>query len=185
METNVHSWHYRYHLTSVVWKRKTCAINGNNIDSRMSLLIFLSRFQIENYVMTAFSIQPIKTILFHLRVAVAKFQYPCVNGLMLFYRLNSIRGLFILSISLTRLPCRIKCFLEFSLILEHGETAINGIFLCLTSKITHNKHFASFQPQVLLLLLKEVAKTFIFTQKWLDRLLLMTSYFVTIVTDRY
>ena len=138
METNVHSWHYRYHLTSVVWKRKTCAINGNNIDSRMSLLIFLSRFQIENYVMTAFSIQPIKTILSHLRVAVAKFQYPCVNGLiafLLFWQHQEF--VYHVSFSLTRLPCRIKCFPEFSLILEHGETAINGIFLCLTSKITH------------------------------------------------
>ena len=106
-------------------------------------------------------------------------------GSLLFYRLNSIRGLFILSISLTRLPCRIKCFREFSVILQHGETATNGIFLCLTSKITHNKHFAAFHPQVLLLLLKEVAKTFIFTPKWLDRMLLMTSYFVTIVTDRH
>ena len=124
--------------------------------------------------MTAFSIQPIKTVRSHLRVAVAKF-----------YRFNSIRGLFILSVSLTRLPCRIKCFPEFSLILQHGETAINGIFLCLTSKITHNKHFTSFHPHVLLLLLKEVAKTFIFTQKWLDRLLLMTSYFATIVTDSH
>ena len=84
METNVHSRHYRYQLTSVVWKRKTCAINGNNIDSGMSLLIFLSRLPIENYVMTAFGIQPIKTILSHLRVAVAKFQYPCVNGLIAF-----------------------------------------------------------------------------------------------------
>ena len=78
------SWHYRYQLTSVVWKRKTCAINGKNIDGRMTLLIFLSPLQIENYVMTAFSIQPIKTVLSHLRVAVVKFQYPCVNGLITF-----------------------------------------------------------------------------------------------------
>ena len=84
METNVHSRHYRYHLTSVVWKRKKCAINGNNIDSRMTLLIFLSRLQIVNYVMTAFIIQPIKTVLSHLRVAVAKFQYPFLNGLIAF-----------------------------------------------------------------------------------------------------
>ena len=84
METNVHSRHYRYQSTSVVWKRKTCAINGNNIDNRMTLLIVLSRLQIENYVMTAFSIQPIKTVLSHLRLAVAKFQYPCVNGLIAF-----------------------------------------------------------------------------------------------------
>ena len=33
------------------------------------------------------------------------------------------------------------------------------------------------------LLLKEVEKTYIFTQKWLDYLLLMTSYLVTIETD--
>ena len=53
----------------------------------ITLLIFLSRLQIENYVMTAFSIQPIRTygqqtMFPHLRVAVAKFQYPHVNGLI-------------------------------------------------------------------------------------------------------
>ena len=46
-----------------------------------------------------------------------------------------------------------------------------------------NNYFASFYSQVLLSLLKKVEKTFIFTQKWLDHLLLMTSYLVTIVTD--
>ena len=35
----------------------------------------------------------------------------------------------------------------------------------------------------LLLLLKEVEKTCIFTQNWLDQLLLVTSYLVTIATD--
>ena len=45
-----------------------------------------------------------------------------------------------------------------------------------------NKHYASFHPQALLLLLKEVEKTCIFTQKWFDHLLLMTSYVVTIGT---
>ena len=163
METNVHSRHYRYQLTSVVWKRKTCAINGNNIDSGMSLLIFLSRLPIENYVMTAFGIQPIKQYFPIYGQLLQSFNIPVLMGSLLFYCFGSIMGLFILSVSLTRLPWRIKCFPEFSLILEHGETAINSIFLCLTSKITHNKHFASFQPQVLLLLLKEVAKTFIFT----------------------
>ena len=44
------------------------------------------------------------------------------------------------------------------------------------------KYFVSFHPQVLLLLLKEVGKICIFTQKRLD-LLLMTSYLVNIVTD--
>ena len=43
----------------------------------MTLSIFLSRLQIENHVMTAFSIQPIrtygqKTIFSHVQVAVAK-----------------------------------------------------------------------------------------------------------------
>ena len=47
-----------------------------------------------------------------------------------------------------------------------------------------NKYFVSFHPQVLLLLLKEVGKICIFTQKRLD-LLLMTSYLVNIVTDHH
>ena len=46
-----------------------------------------------------------------------------------------------------------------------------------------NMHFASFHPQALLLLLEEVEKTYIFTQKRLDHLLLMTSYLVTIATE--
>ena len=37
----------------------------------------------------------------------------------------------------------------------------------------------------LLLLLKEVEKTFIFTQKWLDHQLLITSYLVTIATEHH
>ena len=52
------------------------------LKGRRTLLNFLSRFQIaiENYTMTAFSIQPIRaygqqTIFPHLLVAVAKFQY--------------------------------------------------------------------------------------------------------------
>ena len=48
-----------------------------------------------------------------------------------------------------------------------------------------NNYFASFYPQVLLSLLKKVEKTCIFTQKWHDQLLLMTSYLVTIVTDHH
>ena len=52
-------------------------------------------------------------------------------------------------------------------------------------KVRINNYFASFHPQVLLLLLKKVEKTCIFTQKWLDHLLLMTSYLVTIVTDHH
>ena len=59
-----------------------------NRQSRMTLLISLSRLHIENYVMTDFSIQPIRKngqqIMFsQLREVVAKFQYPCVNGLSL------------------------------------------------------------------------------------------------------
>ena len=46
------------------------------------------------------------------------------------------------------------------------------------------KHFASFHSQPMLLLLKEVEKH-AFTQKWLDHLLLMTSYLKTIVTDHH
>ena len=41
-------------------------------------------------------------------------------------------------------------------------------------------YFAPFYPQALLLFLKEVEKLCIFTQKWLDHLLLMMSYLVTI-----
>ena len=41
-----------------------------------------------------------------------------------------------------------------------------------------NKHFASVDPQSLHLLLKQV-----FTQKWLDNRLLLTSRLVTIATD--
>ena len=59
-----------------------------NRQSRMTLLIFLSGLHIENYVMTAFSIQPIRkkrtaNNISQLREVVAKFQYPCVNGLSL------------------------------------------------------------------------------------------------------
>ena len=51
-----------------------------NRQSRMTLLIFLSRLQIENYVMTAFSIRKKQTAnnISHLRVAVVKFQYPSI-----------------------------------------------------------------------------------------------------------
>ena len=58
-----------------------------NLESKMTLSSF-SRFQIENYVMTAFSIQPIRTYglqTIFLRVAVAKFQYPYFNGLIACY----------------------------------------------------------------------------------------------------
>ena len=54
------------------------------LKGRMTLLNFHSRLQIaiENYAMTAFSIQPIRaygqqTIFPHLRVAIANFQYRC------------------------------------------------------------------------------------------------------------
>ena len=62
-------------------------LKRENIESRMTLSRF-SRLQIENFVMTAFSIQPIRTYgqqTILLRVAVAKFQYPCVNGLIACY----------------------------------------------------------------------------------------------------
>ena len=68
-----------YHLTSVVWKLKNVRQKREKDYSKgsMTLLISLSRLQIENYVMTAFSIQPIrtygqKTIFSHVQVAVAK-----------------------------------------------------------------------------------------------------------------
>ena len=38
-----------------------------------------------------------------------------------------------------------------------------------------NNYFASFDPQVLLLFLKEVEKTCLFTQKWLDHLPFLSS----------
>ena len=74
-----HAWYYPYHLTSVVWKLKNRRQKREKdyYKGSMTLLIFLSRLQIENYVMTAFSIQPIrtygqKTIFSHVQVAVAK-----------------------------------------------------------------------------------------------------------------
>ena len=59
-----------------------------NRQSRMTLLIFLSLLQIENYVMTAFSFQPIRRKrtakkVFPTRGSCWKFQHPCVNGLSL------------------------------------------------------------------------------------------------------
>ena len=79
MEKNVHAWYYPYHLTSVVWKLKNVRQKREKdyYKGSMTLLIFLSLLQIENYVMTAFSIQPIrtygqKTIFSHVQVAVAK-----------------------------------------------------------------------------------------------------------------
>ena len=65
------------------------------------------------------------------------------------------------------------------------KTASNGNFLALHEKQHINKHFARFQPQDLLLLLEEVEKTRIFSQKWLDHLLLMTLYLVTIATNHH
>ena len=61
---------------------------------------------------------------------------------------------------------------------KSGVNRENGTFLCF-------KHFALFQPQYFLLLLKKLKKTCIFTQKWLDHLLLMTSYLVTIASDHH
>ena len=58
-------------------------------------------------------------------------------------------------------------------------------FLRLTCEITHNNYFASFYPQALLLFLKDVGKTCIFTQKWLDHMLLLASYLETMVTDHH
>ena len=79
LETNVHAWYYPYHLTSVVWKLENVHQKREKdyYKGSMTLLIFLSRLQIESYVMTAFSIQPIrtygqKTIFSHVQVAVAK-----------------------------------------------------------------------------------------------------------------
>jgi len=46
------------------------------------------------------------------------------------------------------------------------------------------KHFAAFCVQFVLFSPKK-AKTHSFTQKWLDHLLLMTSYLVTIATDSH
>ena len=70
-------------LSALDRKLKTCAQKGKKIlKGRMTLLNFLSRLQIaiENYAMTAFSIQPIRaygqqTMFPHLRVAIANFQY--------------------------------------------------------------------------------------------------------------
>ena len=59
------------------------------------------------------------------------------------------------------------------------------IFCALHVKQHMNMHFESFHPQALLLLLEEVEKACIFTQKRLDHLLLMTSYLVTIATEHH
>ena len=62
-------------------------LKRENIESRMTLSRF-SRLQIENFVMTAFSIQPLRTYGLQtilVRVAVAKFQYPFFNGLIACY----------------------------------------------------------------------------------------------------
>ena len=66
------------------------------------------------------------------------------------------------------------------------KIAINGNFFAWHVKKNINKHLAWFHPQVLLLLLKKVEKTYIFTKiKWLNHLLLITSYLVTIVIDHH
>ena len=59
---------------------RLCPKGEKILKGRMTVLNFLSRLQLENYVMTAFSIQPIRTygqqtIFPHLRVAVVNFQY--------------------------------------------------------------------------------------------------------------
>ena len=69
---------------------------------------------------------------------------------------------------------------------NQGKTARNGNFLCLTCKVTNEylKKARTLHNFIykLYFLFKEVEKTCIFTQKWLDHLLLMTSYLVTIET---
>ena len=66
-------------------------------------------------------------------------------------------------------------FWIWSRIRNQIKAAINCNFRASQVKYHINKPFVSFHPQALLLLLKEVEKTCIFTQKWLDQLLLMTS----------
>ena len=63
----------------MVWKLKNVRQKREKdyYKGSMTLLIFLSRLQIDNYVMTAFSIQPIRTygqkaMFSHVQVAVAK-----------------------------------------------------------------------------------------------------------------
>ena len=59
------------------------------------------------------------------------------------------------------------------------------IFCALHGRWHINKRFAGFLSEDLLLLLKEGEKTCIFTQNWLDHLLLFMSYFVTIAADHH
>ena len=73
--------------------------------------------------------------------------------------------------------------LDFTMIRNQVKTARNGNFFRLACQITQK--FASFYPQCLLSLTKEAEKTCICTQKWLDYLLLITSYLVTIVTGHH
>ena len=61
------------------------------------------------------------------------------------------------------------------------KTTRNSNFMYFTSKIKHNYTLNEFSH----LLSKEVRKTCIFTQKWLDHLPLMMLYLVTITTDHH
>ena len=92
----------------------------------MTVLNFLSRLQLENYVMIAFSIQPIRTygqqtIFPHLRVAVANFQYRWewqrANCLLLFYWYQFLLNTFLEEIN--------KLLTEFDL---KEVTSVRNIF---------------------------------------------------------
>ena len=61
----------------------------------------------------------------------------------------------------------------------------NGNFLCFTWKITQISALHDFSHTISFYCWKKLIKTCTFTQKWLDHLLLMTSYLVTIATDNH
>ena len=65
---------------------------------------------------------------------------------------------------------------------KNSHVTINN-FLRLTSKTTDKKLLCIILSRAFSFIPKRSWKTCIFTQKWLDNLLLMTSYLVSIVTD--
>ena len=66
--------------------------------------------------------------------------------------------------------------------LQVKTVTINN-FLCLTSKTAHKKLLCIILSKSFSFIPEKSWKTCVFTQKWLDHLLLMTSYLVSIVTD--
>ena len=77
--------------------------------------------------------------------------------------------------------CHLGFYQELEIRIKLQEMVI---FCALHGRWHINKRFAGFLPEYLILLLK-AEKTCIFTQNWLDHLLLIMSYFVTIAADHH